>query len=156
MEPDKSKAVIINLEELALPVFRIGTGVRFDETLDQLKFICEDALPTKDGKIEPMKYFFWDASNRWFMAVNIKKIKRAPLLRRFFGPSDLMLADYQLQLLDERPREWKRAYSHMLAVIEYPTDKKFKARASLHKCDTSEKLVRWMRTYWTNSPNRGY
>jgi hypothetical protein len=156
MESRDSGATIFELSEVELPVFRIGTGVRFDENLSQLRHICEDALPTKGSNVEPMKYYFWDASNRWYVAVNIVKVRKAAFWLRFLGPSDLMIANYQLRLLPERPKEWKRAYAHMLAVTEYPPDKKFEARASLSKCDTSEKLICWMKKYWTNRPTRGY
>jgi hypothetical protein len=147
LEPDKSNPVIINLEELALPVFRIGNSIRFDETLDDLRLMSDDALPAKDGTPARLKYYYWDASDRWFEAVNIVEIKRAPLWMRFLVGNKLMIANYQLQLLDERPRIWRRAYTTMRVLVEYPPDKANEARASLHKCDTSSKLVIWLKTY---------
>lgn|GEM_PF-2923874 len=147
MVPEKSEVVIINLEELQLPVFRIGNSVRFDETVDDLRLMCVSALPTKDGEPARLTYYYWDASDRWFQAVNIAKVKPAPLWMRFLVGNQLMIANYQLQLLDERPREWRRAYKDMGLLAEFHTDNIHEAKASLHKCDTSLKLVTWLKTY---------
>ena len=147
MESGISNETVIELTDIHLPVFRIGNSIRFDETLDELRLVRESALSTKDGVIGRPKYYYWDASNRWFQAVNIVKIKRAPFWLRFTGGSNLIFATYQLQLLDERPAEWRRAYKAMMSLVEYPPDKTTEARTSLRKCDTSLKLVTWLKTY---------
>lgn len=152
--------VIINLEELALPAFRIGNSVRFDESYDELKFITESALPPEISGANHIDQYIWDASDRWFQIVNIVKIKRAPFWIRFIGPSDLMIARYQLKLLNERPKAWKRAHSALVGLAEWYSDEtgisKYSARASLHKCDTAVKLVEWMKTHLKGRRIDGY
>ena len=147
MESVTSNSTVFEISDVHLPVFRIGNSIRFDETLDDLRLMCITALPSKDGTPARFKYYYWDASDRWFQAVNIVKVKSSPFWMRLLIGNQIMIANYQLQLLDERPREWRRAYSHMRALVEYPPDQANEARASLHKCDTSFKLVTWLKTY---------
>ncbi len=135
------------MSEIHLPVFRIGGSIRFDETMDDLRLMNVAALPATDEGPARLKYYYWDASDRWFEAVNIVKIKPAPLWMRFLIGNKIMIANYQLQLLDERPREWRRAYSDMRDLLEFSQGNANEARASLHKCDTSLKLVMWLKTY---------
>ncbi len=135
------------MSEIHLPVFRIGNSIRFDETLDDLRLMSVDAQPAKDGSPARLKYYYWDASDRWFEAVNIVRIKPAPLWMRLLIGNKVIIANYQLQLLDERPREWRRAYSDMRNLLAFSEGNANEARASLHKCDTSLKLVMWLKTH---------
>ncbi len=151
---------LIDPEQLVLPVFRIGNSVRFDESYDELKFIREIALSRDMSGANRIEHYIWDASDRWFQIVNIVKIKRAPIWIRFIGPSDLMIAKYQLKSLNARPKAWKRAYSDLSGLAEWYADEtgisKYSARASLHKCDSSPKLVEWMKTHLRGRRIDGY
>jgi len=108
LNPRTSNSILFEMSEIHLPVFRIGNSIRFDETVDDPRLMCISALPSKDSTPARLKYYYWDASDRWFQAVNIVKIKPAPLWMRFLIGNKVMIANYQLQLLDERPREWRR------------------------------------------------
>jgi len=147
MESEISNATVIELSDLQLPVFRIGGTIRFDESMDDLRLMNVAALPATDGGPARLKYYYWDASDRWFLAVNIVKVKSSPLWMRLLIGNQIMIANYQLQLLDERPREWRRAYKDMVDLVEFSPGNKIEARANLRKCDTSLKLVTWLKTY---------
>ncbi len=147
LEPETRGSILFEISEIYLPVFRIGNSIRFDETLDDLRLMSDAALPAKDGSPAHLKYYYWDASDRWFQAVNIVKIKRPSLWLRFMGGNDLMIANYQLQLLDERPLEWRRADTTMRDLLAFSPGNANEGRASLHKCDTSLKLVMWLKTH---------
>jgi hypothetical protein len=160
MESETGTATVIDLSRIRLPVFRIGNSVRFDETLEEMMLVSEEALLPKDSKAFHLKYFLWDASNDWYEAVNIVKIKRAPFWIRFMGQKKLIVASYQLKLLPERPKEWKRAYSDLVGLADwYSGDtgiSKSAARKSLNECNTSKKLIDWMRVHLQHKPYLGY
>ncbi len=151
---------LIDPEELVLPVIRIGNSVRFDESYDELKFIGEIALSLDMSGGNRIDHYIWDASDRCFQIVNIVKIKRAPFWIRLIGASDLIIANYQLQLLNEIPKTWKRAYSDLSGLALWYADEtgisKYSARASLHKCDSSLKLVDCMKTHLRGRRIDGY
>ncbi|CAN1544036.1 hypothetical protein MCEMSE15_01889 [Fimbriimonadaceae bacterium] len=160
MDSETRLSPVLDISEIQLPVFRIGNSVRFDETLEELKFISELALLPEDRRAFHIKCYFWDASDRWFEAVNIVKVKRAPFWIRFMGPKNLIIASYQLKPLSDRPKEWKRAYSDLVGLAEWYSSEtgisKSDSRKSLSKCDTSQKLIDWMRTHLQHKPYLGY
>jgi hypothetical protein len=147
MESEKSSETMFELDDITLPVFRICNTIRYDETVDDLRLMNVATLPTEDGGGARLTYYYWDASDRWYKAVNIVMIKPAPLWMRLLVGNRIIIANYQLQLLEERPREWRRAYNDMMGLVGYRSDKTAEARASLRTCDTSLKVVAWLKMY---------
>jgi len=130
---------MITMTELALPALHICEEIRVIRSEEKLRFMRGYSLPPIDAK-----NFYWDWNSNWFQAVQIQKLKNAPPLMRFFGPSDLMVAEFKLEPI-EQPFTQVHLYREIAVCASMTMDKKaYKAaKDALRNCCTSREVIEW-------------
>lgn len=128
------------MENLPLPAFHCRPDARLILRTIQLKYMSDWCLPPIS---EPQ--YFWLPDGNWYQAVNIRKIRRAPLRLRFFGPGGLLEVEFELQKLERPAFEWKFLYRDFLLMLPYSMKSpQFKAaRHELRICKTQPDVVTW-------------
>ena len=143
MEADTPE--LISMDELTLPALHVETTERVVRTPDQLVFMRQNAI----NKHQVPQYY-WDARDRWFIAVDIKRIRKASFWMRFVGPDDLMIADFKLRLLASPPMEWAKLYRELARSVWHKDGAKIQeAKAMLRERCTSLEVTGWMDRYST-------
>jgi hypothetical protein len=138
------------MEALALPA--LHTDLAFFRVADdavQASTLREAALPAqKPGDLDACPEYFWDAEDRWFRAVEIEKIRRAPFAARYVGIDDLMVARYQLLSVDPPLPESDLARD-LLSGVQMDLTKKAltAAKAELRACRHSRDFTAWILRY---------
>lgn len=141
-------AMDLELEALPLPAMHFGLSTRAIDKLDDLKSLREHALADRPPEYPTVPQYFWGADDRWFQAVNIRKVRRAPFFKRFTGPDDLMIAEYQLRELPQTPIDlaaYVREQSRSLGMEISDKEKLKTVRKELRECKTSRDFYDWMK-----------
>src|SRR5688572_27678071 len=80
----------IAMSELPLPALHVASAYRVIDDHSQLEFMRSIALGD-----DPEPQMFWAADNIWYQAVEIGSLGKAPFLKRFFGPDDLIKVTFK-------------------------------------------------------------
>ncbi|MFZ4508369.1 MAG: hypothetical protein ACOYON_11810 [Fimbriimonas sp.] len=125
---------------IELPAFHIGSWYRSIRAYSQLDVIREVAIT------EDEKQYYWSADDKWYQAVNIRKIRPVHPFKYFIQWNDFIFADFDLVLVSSSVVGLKSVYRD-LYVRSQGLPNRREIRVELRGCDTAEKLCEFIEKY---------
>ncbi len=143
---------LLKMESLPLPAVNFtaaidesGTKLGMVRTVRDLKSL---GYMSQEVIREPsVSQFYWGADDNWYEPVNIETIRRAGLWLRFKSLDDLVVVQFELEKLDERPISARAMFRHLSYFVEKRGA--HAARDALRNCSSSLEIIQWMEQYET-------
>jgi len=88
--------------------------------------------------------YYWASNNQWFKTVNIRKVGKVSFFRRLFVPSDLVVASFDLEPIEQPISDLKLFHEMSLCAVATTDKAKYKeARKALKSCKTASEVIAW-------------
>jgi len=134
---------------VSFPVVAFTSAVKVKNSINELKYVKSSAIA---NGIPYIPQIFWAPDDCWYQAVNIKKIRKAPFLMRFFGPDDLIEASFDLIRVADYPIDVKYYYDLVYGTVglqhTLTKEQEKQGKRALKAAIQSQKtFVDWMNTY---------